>query len=285
MIFEGNNKEYFKLETIKNNGSISDARESELTLLWFMTDGNKLRIDSTEYTFNKYDIVCLTHFHKVEVLHLDELKLLRWNKTFYCVLNHDSEVGCKGALFYGAAALPVMNPSKQEVQTLSAVWKMLEHEMYSQDSLQQEMLQMMLKRILILSARIYKTQENYYSIDHGNVDIIREYNFMVEQHFKEKHTVADYASMLNKSPKTLSNLFKKIGSKSPLQYIHERKILEARRLLSYTDKHVSEISDDLGFIEVQAFSRFFKKHEAVSPLEYKKNTRMGKIDTSSGKEA
>jgi AraC-like DNA-binding protein len=91
--------------------------------------------------------------------------------------------------------------------------------------------------------------------------------------------------MLNKSPKTLSNLFKKIGSKSPLQYIHERKILEARRLLSYTDKHVSEISDDLGFIEVQAFSRFFKKHEAVSPLEYKKNTRMGKIDTSSGKEA
>jgi AraC-like DNA-binding protein len=285
MKFQGTNEEYFKLKTIRENEEIDVAKETELTLLWFMTDNNKLRIDAVEYTFNKYDIVCLTHFHKVEIIQLGEVKFLRWNKPFYCVANHDSEVGCKGLLFYGAASLPVINLSSQDIETLSTVWKMLEQEMNSQDNLQQEMLQMMLKRILILCARIFKTQENYSSVEHANVDIIREYNFLVEQHFKEKHSVAEYAELLNKSPKTLSNLFKKIGSKSPLQFIHERKILEARRMLSYTDKHVSEISYELGFTEVQAFSRFFKKQEAVSPVEFKKNASMGKIDNSSGKEA
>lgn len=285
MKFKGINDEYFNLETISGNRLIEKAHETELTLLWFMTDGNTLRIDSVEYTFNKYDILCLTHFHEIELLQLGEVKFLRWNKPFYCLVNHDSEVGCKGLLFYGAATLPVINPSSQEVETLSTVWKMLEQEMASQDNLQQEMLQMMLKRILILCARIYKTQENYGSVEHANVDIIREYNFLVEQHFKEKHAVADYATMLNKSPKTLSNLFKKVGNKSPLQYIHERKILEARRMLSYTDKHVTEISYELGFTEVQAFSRFFKKHETVSPVEFKKRKAMGSIATSSGKDA
>lgn len=285
MKFIGSNDEYFDLRTIRGNNRIEKARQSELTLLWFMTDGNKLRIDSVEHTFNKYDIVCLTHFHYVEVIELHEAKLLRWNKHFYCVLNHDSEVGCKGVLFYGATALPVIMPSSQDLDTLTTVWKMLEQEMVSYDNLQQEMLQMMLKRILILCARIYKTQENYSSIEHSNVDIIREYNYLVEQYFKEKHTVKEYAGLLNKSPKTLSNLFKKIGDKSPLQFIHERKILEARRLLSYTDKHVSEISYDLGFSEVQAFSRFFKKHESISPIEFKKQTQMGNMDNSSGKDA
>jgi len=80
--------------------------------------------------------------------------------------------------------------------------------------------------------------------------------------------VADYAEILHKSPKTLSNLFKKIGSKSPSQYIKDRKMLEARRLLTYTDMTVSEIGYELGFLDVQSFSRFFKKFQGVSPAEY-----------------
>jgi len=74
------------------------------------------------------------------------------------VINHDSEVGCKGILFYGAQAVPIIRITDGDVETLSTVWKMLEQEMVSNDGLQEEMLQMMLKRILILSLRMYKDQ-------------------------------------------------------------------------------------------------------------------------------
>ena len=143
-------------------------------------------------------------------------------------------------------------------------------EMVSKDDLQNDMLQMMLKRLLILCTRVYKEQTELTSFDKKQLDIVREYNYLVETHFKTKHQVADYAEMLNKSPKTLSNLFKKYNEKSPLQIIQSRTILEARRLLRYSDKSIKEIAYEIGYEDIQSFSRFFKKVEGSSPSEFKK---------------
>ena len=63
--------------------------------------------------------------------------------------------------------------------------------------------------------------------------------------------------MLPKSPKTLSNPFSKTYNKTPLQFIQERLILEAKRALHYTNKPIKEIAYDLGFKDLQGFSRFF----------------------------
>lgn len=142
-------------------------------------------------------------------------------------------------------------------------------EMQSPDDLQLEMLQMMLKRFLILCTRIYKKQHDMAQLDHGQVDLIRSFNFLVEKHFKTRHTVAEYAELLHRSPKSLSNLFASLDSKTPMQIIQERILLEARRLLRYTDKPIKEIAYDLGYEDVQSFSRFFKSKERVSPSEYR----------------
>lgn len=273
MNYTGKKGEFFEVTTINsfNHHLLNQSKSSELSLLWFESDNNQFQIDSVTHTFNTNDILCLTEFHEVEVLNIETARLLRWNKHFYCLLNHDSEVGCKGILFFGAHNLPVIHPSQQDVVAMTNVWRVLEQEMASHDNLQEEMLQMILKRILILCTRMYKNQTDYKKVEHQSIDIIREYNYLVEQHFKEKHTVAEYADLLHKSPKTLSNLFKKLGIKTPLQFIQDRKMLEARRLLSYTDKTVSEIGYDLGFNDVQSFSRFFKKNEGSSPADFKNN--------------
>ncbi len=272
MRYTGKTGEYFEITTINsfNCHLLKQSKPGELSLLWFESDNNQFIVDTVGYTFNSDDIIFLTEFHKVEVVNIEKAKLLRWNKPFYCVVNHDSEVGCKGVLFFGAFSLPVIHPTQQDIDTLSTVLKMLEQEMVSHDNLQEEMLQMMLKRILILCTRMYKSQADYEKMEPQSVDIIRSYNFLVEQHFKEKHTVAEYADLLHKSPKTLSNLFKKLGNKSPLQFIQDRKMLEAKRLLSYTDKTISEIGYDLGFADVQSFSRFFKKEEGISPNQFQR---------------
>lgn len=99
--------------------------------------------------------------------------------------------------------------------------------------------------------------------------LIRRFNWLVEQHFREKHSVVHHADLLNKSAKTLSNLFSEQGQKSPLQIIHERIATEAKRLLIYTDKPVKEIAFHLGFTDVSAFHRFFKKQAGLSPSAFK----------------
>lgn len=271
MKYVGKHGEYFEVVdiTTENSNLLSSAKENELSLLWFTSDDNRLKIDSIEYTFKTNDILCVTELHKVEIIQSQTLKLLRFNKPFYCIFDHDSEVGCKGILYYGSVSLPIIEVPTSEIEILETVWKVLYMELASDDSLQLEMLQMMLKRILILTTRIYKSQHNFKALGSENSDIVRNFNFLVEKHFREKHSVLDYADILNKSPKTLSNLFNKLGKYSPLQFIQNRLLLESHRLLKYSDKTISEIGFELGFNDVQSFSRFFKNKEGISPNDYR----------------
>lgn len=276
MRFTGKNNQYLEITplTSVNSDMIEKISPSELSLVWFQSDNNRLNIDNKDYTFNSNDLLCLTEFHKTKVQHFEEAKFLRWNKLFYCVINHDSEVGCRGILFYGASSLPVINIEAENLEIFATAWKLMEQEMQSYDNLQEEMLQMILKRILVLCTRLYKKQTDLKQVKNENVEIIKEYNFLVEQHFKKKHTVKEYADLLHKSPKTLSNLFKKIGIKSPSQFIKDRKMLEAKRLLLYSNNAISDIGYELGFPDVQSFSRFFKSYEGVSPQKFKEKEKL-----------
>lgn len=126
----------------------------------------------------------------------------------------------------------------------------------------------------IARARFGVGQEN-----ERTFDVVRRFYVLVDQHFREKKQVQDYADMLCRSPKTLSNLFSACGLPSPLRIIHERIGAEARRLLLYTRKSAKEISAILGFEDLAAFSRFFKKMTGESVSEYRKQAHREELPT------
>ena len=271
MLYTGQLNEFIRLAEIDNTNCdlLKEKITDGLSVIWALDELN-IKVDGGEYSFPTNSILFLTEYHKVEVLSVRSARLIRFNRAFYCIADHDSEVGCKGILFFGASQFPKIAIPETELEKFEILWKMFTIEMASKDDLQNDMLQMMLKRLLILSTRVYKEQTELTSLDKKQLDIVREYNYLVETHFKTKHQVADYAEMLNKSPKTLSNLFKKYNEKSPLQIIQDRTILEARRLLRYSDKSIKEIAYEIGYEDIQSFSRFFKKAEGSSPSEFKK---------------
>ena len=273
MRYTGNQNEYFEIQEINDTNCrhLEESEKDVLRLLWFTSDGNELIIDNEKFVFNTNQIITLTQFHQLKYKHINTVNLLRFNRQFYCVVDHDSEVGCKGVLYYGAAKTPILTAVGVHLDILQTAWHMAILEFEMKDELQQEMLQMMLKRILILSTRMYKDQNKNEQLSNEQHNLVREYNYLVEKNFRAKHSVKEYADLLFKSPKTISNTFKKLGEKSPLQFIQERITLEARRLLFYTDNDVSEIAYQLGFQDVQTFSRFFKKQEGKSPTDYRTN--------------
>lgn len=273
MVYKGPLDSYFELTKVdaQNYHILHKTNKSELLLLWFTAEGSRLNIDGHPVDFQKDEIISLTEFHKVDASQINEAQLIRFNRAFYCIVDHDSEVGCKGVLYYGSSELPRVTMNGQNLEILQTAWRMLHIEMNLQDSLQQEMLQMMLKRILIHVTRVYKEGAAYSDMKSESVDLIRQFNFLVERHFKKHHEVTSYARMLHKSPKTLANSFKKLDRRSPSQFIKDRLILEARRMLLYTDYNVSEISDELGFSDVHSFSRFFKSQNGIAPSEFQES--------------
>lgn len=272
MLYTGQLNEFVRLAEIDaTNCELLKEKVSEsLSVIWCQED-MKVNVDGSDYVFAKNTILFLTAYHKVDIISVTKARLVRFNRAFYCISHNDGEVGCKGILFFGASQFPKIVIPEIEMEKFEVLWKMFIIEMDSKDNLQNDMLQMMLKRLLILSTRIYKEQFELTNFDKKQLDIVREYNYLVESHFKTKHQVADYAEMLHKSPKTLSNLFKKYNEKSPLQIIQARIVLEARRLLHYSDLSIKEIAYEIGYEDIQAFSKFFKKAEGISPSEFKKS--------------
>ena len=279
MYLKGPTDEYFELRVLDNNDCevIKESIESSLSILWFQDDQSELKIDGKSKRFYKNEILFLTEFHKIEINRIGVIQFIRFNRSFFCIIDHDSEIGCKGVLFFGSSNIPVIQIPKSDLRKFESFWKMFLLESEEQDSFQIEMIRTMLKRYVILCTRIYKDQNNL--IHEEETSLIREFNFLVEQHFRDKHKVADYASLLNRSPKTLSNIFQKHSSKSPLQFIQSRKILESKRLLGYSDLQVQEIGYQVGYDDVQSFSRFFKKQTGHSPLSYRMNIS-GKKDNN-----
>ena len=270
MKYLGNAYEYLQLETLgpKNSELLIEPREKSLTILWFESGVSELIIDGEKRTFVKNQMVFLTEFHTVKIISIEKIRFLRFNQAFYCVQDNDLEVACKGMLFFGASELPVINITDDHLEKFETIWKMFNIEILDDDHLQLNMLQMMLRRYLILCTRVYKKQEHYPKIK-AESDVIRDFNFLVENHFKTKHSLNEYAALMNKSAKTISNIFSKLGSKTPLQFIKDRKMLEARRLLQYSKLQIQEIAYEIGYGDIQTFSRFFKNNEGVSPSKFK----------------
>ncbi|WP_244215235.1 helix-turn-helix transcriptional regulator [Pedobacter miscanthi] len=200
----------------------------------------------------------------------------QFNRDFYCIVDHDKEVSCMGFLFFGSSEKMFIALDSKDQSKAEMTLQLFQDEFETSDHIQGEMMQVLLKRLIIIITRLGKQQYLQQKEDVGDkIDIIRNYNYLVENNFRKEHQVKFYADKLNKSPKTLSNLFALNSYKSPVLLIQERIFLEAKRLFFYTEKTSKEIAYELGFENANHFSKFFRKHANVSPTEFRKLSPVG----------
>lgn len=232
----------------------------------------KLEVDGREFFIKPDELIFLTYNHHV-TMNQENVQFLAlvFNRAFYCIHTYDHEVSCNGLLFFGSTSSPILDLPKSEKEKLTTLIRVLKSEFEFKDVNQEEMLRILLKRFIIISTRLARNQLNEVEGSQSEMDLIRHFNALVEEHFKLKRKVSDYAEFLFKSPKTLSNVFHRHEQLTPLQIIHNRVILEAKRLLLYTDKSVKEIGSELGFETPTQFGKFFKKQLSQTPISFRKS--------------
>ena len=244
--------------------------------IWVRNGSITVEIDHQEMVLVKDEVISLTHLQHLEFKSIDgEYLTLLFNSNFYCIYGNDHEVSCSGFLFNGSSHLIRFMLNEQERKELDTITEALENEFTVTDSLQEEMLRILLKRFIIQCTRIARNRMNITREKESGFEIVRQYYNLVDEHFRTKKQVQDYADMLHKSPKTLSNIFSTCKLPSPLRVIHERVEAEAKRLLLYSNKSAKEIADILGFEDQASFSRFFKNISGQSAVQFR-NTQEGK---------
>ncbi|MBB6272560.1 AraC-like DNA-binding protein [Pedobacter cryoconitis] len=137
---------------------------------------------------------------------------------------------------------------------------------------QQRMLTAYLTVLLTYLSRLYIEQfkENDNPADQL---LLKKFQQKINEHFQQLHEVGDYASMLYISAKHLSEVVKSQSGKPAIKHIHDRLIMEARRLLFHTDHSLKEIAFNLGFSDASYFNRFFKRETGIAPAGYRTKIR------------
>ena len=101
----------------------------------------------------------------------------------------------------------------------------------------------------------------------------RRFQQLVDERFAEWHQVADYASQLGYTEKSLARAVAAAIGMTAKAFIAARINLEAKRLLVHTDMPVVAIAEKLGFDEATNFSKFFKREVACTPAEFRRRQR------------
>lgn len=161
-----------------------------------------------------------------------------------------------------------LNGEQEDFNHLWQLLNLLEFEFYRIKSHKSELIEHLLKAILVYIER-HHCALNGPQQSHDDVTLQR-LKGLVNGHLTEHWKLNDYASALNVSEKKLNRLAQQAYGKTVLQLVHEHLLLEAKRHIIYTQKSVEEIAYELGFKDPGYFSRFFKRCENITPGQYRK---------------
>jgi AraC-like DNA-binding protein len=91
------------------------------------------------------------------------------------------------------------------------------------------------------------------------------FRYAAEEDFRGHHDVAHYARRLGYSPRTLSRAVHAATGRSAKDYLCERLLLEAKRLLAHDHLSQAQCGQRLGFSDAANFSAFFLRETGLRP--------------------
>lgn len=257
----------------ENVDSINSANYKQYIKVLLLSKGAEVQVDLAEYSVKQPSLFFVSpsqHLH-IKKLGKEEGHFVFYNRDFYCIQIHDEEVACNGLLFSNIYNMPMVELDNGEIPFFSYIFGQMTDEFGLNDTSLEEMLRTYLKQLFIKSARLWKKQNLDKELIEQNSDLefFRKFTLLVDEHYKEKHHVADYAELLFMAPKTISHKFKRLNLPQPNDVIKNRILLEAKRLLVHTNLTAKEIGYELGYEDPAYFSRLFVQKSGETPSAFR----------------
>lgn len=258
----------------------SEKYKSYIKILYLPAD-YIITVDFKQYATDSSSIFFINsnqHF-SIEKVGEESGLMIYYNRDFYCVQIHDSEVACDGILFNNLSNIPVIGLSPTDKIMITYIFKAIEEEFKVVKAQREEMLRVYLKQIIILSTRLWSKQhlDKVHDATDNDTAFFRQFSLLVENHYREKHTVSDYAKLMGIAPKTLTHKLRKMNMAQPNEVIKDRIILEAKRLLIYTEMSAKQIAYALGYEDPAYFNRLFSSKVGDNTSNFRKKYNEGKM--------
>jgi AraC family transcriptional activator of pobA len=172
-------------------------------------------------------------------------------------------------LFAEPSCLPIP-PDSEEMRFAAASLARLARELAWRAPAQAMAIEAQLKALLVEAARLSHGARN--AAGHARsvqADLVARFREAIEARFTRDHDLASYAKTLGVSVTQLRAACGKVARQPPTMLIQDRIVIEAKRILIYTDATVSAAAYRLGFDDPAYFSRLFQKRTGSSPRAFR----------------
>lgn len=260
-------------------------RNNYYTVVINISGSGKLKSDFSTYDFPGKVLMGFSPYQPFMISSAVDLSgvVLNFHPDFFCIHQHHKEVACHGVLFNNIYQPPFITLTDKDITTFLNIIEQMQIEMQNHALAQYELLISYLKIFLINGSRLRVDQNPAVSEEISGLKepfVLQGLKDAIEENFKIKHSPAEYADLLNISPKALAKITKNHFNKTLTNMIAERIVIEAKRELYLTSKPVKSIAYELGFNDEFYFSRFFKNNADVSPQLYRETVGFARAEVS-----
>lgn len=221
----------------------------------------------------------------IHVLHPGQVHLIRrgenyegylfvFSKEFYNLRFRGLEIIPGYPLVTKLEDGPILNMNEKEFADFSILISSIEKEFAQSSSETEEIIISFLNIFFLRLRNRFETSlklENQAILTSHN--LVYSFNKLVENHYTQVHQVKEYAELLGESPVLLNRAVKSLTGKTASELIVERLILEAKRLLLYSDLSNKEIAYKLNYEDPSYFARIFRKKTGNTPTEFRHSMR------------
>ena len=165
---------------------------------------------------------------------------------------------------------PIIHLTDEQVQDFRHLVEAMMSEYQSNRPGRRQVIQAYLQIFLIQAQRRYDVTA-LPNLPRADILLIDGFQRLIDRHFLSIRSVQEYASLMAVTPEHLTTTVKQGMGVTAGGLIRARIIIEAKRLLAYTDQTVAEICSQLQFDDPSYFGRFFKRETGQSPLAFRKN--------------
>ena len=263
----------FLIETDPQETHEQPHRHNFQEILWVRSGRGKHAIDGQELAIqpNTFYLIAKGQVHQlITGIDLDGL-VIRFTDAFLPNFLSQEMGHYQTVLFNNVTINHTLPVPPEALPNFEALLALLLAEFNSADGrANQEILRHLLTVLLI---KLGKVQREVVS-DGGTAvsleaQLYHQFTLLLEEQYGQTHAVQDFAQMLNITPRQLSDITRHFVGRTAKHLIEERLMLEARRLLTFTNLSVKEIAHQLGYKDPSHFSKIFKKKTKSTPQSYK----------------
>ncbi|WP_010182389.1 AraC family transcriptional regulator [Aquimarina agarilytica] len=256
---------------VKENLFIEKPHAHDFYLMLLVTKGaGKHYIDFKEYEVHPGAMFVLAPglVHRWNMSKdIDGYILFFTKKYFMLDFKHDNL--SRFPFFKKHSSVPYIRLTKKHTKEVYKFYELMNKEYHTRDLDYHEMIRMYLNTILIrLSRKLLGQKSAAYAYNYEIVQL-NTFEELIETYFIEHKPIGFYSDAMNLSTKQLSHICKKLVAKVPSELLMDRIILEAKRLIIYTDLSINQISIKLNYSDSSYFVRLFKKMCNQTPEQFR----------------